>query len=56
MTMTNVTHANHVIDRQSEMNKLPEYESIDYIKVLYFWADTVLYHRLFYMKCMGYIL
>ncbi len=30
--MTNLTPANDVIDRQSEMNKLPEIESIDYDK------------------------
>ncbi len=29
--MTNVTPDNHVIDRQSEMNKIPEYESLSLI-------------------------
>ncbi len=56
MTMTNVTPANLVIDRQSEMNKLPEYEYIDYIKIWNLQADTVLYQRPFYVKCMEYIL
>ncbi len=40
-----MTPSNHVIDRQSKMNRLPEYECIEYIKAWYLWADTLLYHR-----------
>ncbi len=53
--MTNATPVNHVIDRQSEMNNGPEYESVDYmyIKAWFMRADTVLYHRPFLHEIYG---
>ncbi len=51
--MTKVIPANHVIDRQNEMNKLPEDESRYYIKAWCMRADTILYHRPFLHEMYG---